>query len=104
MLAALELTGNAIVGACRRARVRARHCRARAKHVAALAGAKSASVVFTSNGSEANAAALHGAVAGAAWPRTAKTQKRVTRLFVSAIEHDSVRATAAALAESPCPV
>jgi cysteine desulfurase len=60
-----------------------------------LAGAHPSAVVFTSGGSEANALALRGAVRGAA-----QAQDRITRLFVSAIEHESVRANAAALAES----
>lgn len=66
---------------------------ARAK-VAALAGARPAEVVFTSGGTEANALALWGAVQGAA-----DTGARITRLFVSAIEHGSVLANAAAIAE-----
>jgi cysteine desulfurase len=52
-------------------------------------------VVFTSGGSEANALALRGAIAGAAL-----AEDRIARLFVSAIEHESVRANAAALAEA----
>ena len=64
------------------------------EHVAKLAGAQPSSVIFTSGGSEANALALKGAVAGAL-----AAEDRITRLFVSAIEHESVRATAAALAE-----
>jgi cysteine desulfurase len=51
-------------------------------------------VIFTSGGSEANALALWGAVYGAA-----DGGARITRLFVSAIEHESVLANAAALAE-----
>jgi cysteine desulfurase len=50
--------------------------------VAALAGAAPAEVVFTSGGSEANAAAL--------------TRTGAARLVISAIEHDSVAETAAA--------
>ncbi|MDE2110848.1 MAG: cysteine desulfurase [Alphaproteobacteria bacterium] len=67
--------------------------RAREK-VAALAGAKATSVVFTSGGTEANALALWGAVHGAA-----DAGARITRLFVSAVEHESVLANAAALVE-----
>lgn len=63
--------------------------------VARLAGCDASSVIFTSGGSEANGLALKGAIAGAL-----AAEDRITRLFVSAIEHDSVRATAAALAES----
>jgi len=62
--------------------------------VAALAGARPEDVVFTSSGSEANALALWGAVQGAA-----DAGARITRLFVSAIEHDSVLGNAAVLAE-----
>lgn len=65
------------------------------EQVARLVDASAASVIFTSGGTEANALALRGAVAGAA-----EAQDRITRLFVSAIEHDSVRANATALAES----
>ncbi len=99
MTAALELSGNAssvhAEGRAQRALVE----RAR-ESVAKLVGAKPASVIFTSNGSEANAAAMHGAIAGAALSEDRKLQKRVTRLFVSGIEHDSVRAMAASLMES----
>lgn len=62
--------------------------------VAALVGARPEDVVFTSGGTEANTLALWGAVLGAA-----DAQSRVTRLFVSAIEHDSVMRTASAIAE-----
>ena len=78
----------------RRAAARARIETAR-EQVARLVGAPPASVVFTSGGSEANALALRGAVAGAL-----AAEDRITRLFVSAIEHESVRANAAALAET----
>jgi len=63
--------------------------------VAGLAGATSPCVVFTSGGSEANALALRGAIAGAA-----QQEDRIARLFISAIEHESVRANASALAEA----
>jgi len=62
--------------------------------VAALAGARASEVIFTSGGTEANWLALNGAIQGAA-----DAGARITRLFVSAIEHDSVQANAAALAE-----
>lgn len=62
--------------------------------VATLAGVPSATVTFTSGGTEANALALWGAVQGAA-----AADARITRLFVSAIEHGSVLANAAAIAE-----
>ncbi len=64
------------------------------EQVAALANADPADVIFASGGTEANALALCGAVAGAA-----EAGARLTRLFVSAIEHDSVLANALALAE-----
>lgn len=62
--------------------------------VAALAQARARDVIFTSGGTEANALALWGAVQGAA-----EAGARITRLFVSAIEHSSVLANAAAIAE-----
>jgi cysteine desulfurase len=62
--------------------------------VAAFAGAASSEVIFTSGGAEANALALRGAIASAA-----ESGDPITRLFVQATAHDSVRAVAAALAE-----
>jgi cysteine desulfurase len=62
--------------------------------VAALVNAPAETVIFTSGGTEANALALFGAVQGAA-----EAGERLTRLFVSAIEHDSVIANAEAAAE-----
>ncbi len=70
---------------------------ARAK-VAMLADVPPQDVVFTSGGTEANALALWGAVAGALEGRQ-KGEQRITRLFVSAIEHSSVLANAAAVTE-----
>lgn len=91
---ALGACGNAssVHAAGRAARARIEQAR---DSVAALAGATPACVVFTSGGSEANALALRGAIAGAAWE-----ENRIARLFVSAIEHESVRANASALAEA----
>ncbi|HVP83202.1 MAG TPA: cysteine desulfurase family protein [Rhizomicrobium sp.] len=66
---------------------------ARAK-VAKLAKTDVKNVIFTSGGSEANALALHAAIYG-----SAEAEKRLTRIFISAIEHDSVRANANALIE-----
>src|SRR5947207_1383255 len=60
--------------------------------VAAFAGAAPSEVIFTSGGAEANALALRGAIAGAA-----ETGEPVTRLFVQATAHDSVRAVAASV-------
>ena len=62
--------------------------------VAALIGARIEDVIFTSGGSEANMLALRGAIDGALEAGT-----RFTRLFVSAIEHDSVSANAVTAAE-----
>ena len=93
MAHALAAGGNpsSVHGAGRAARARVEHAR---EQVAALAGARAQDVIFTSGGTEANALALWGAVQGAA-----EAGKRITRLFVSAIEHDSVLANAAAVAE-----
>jgi cysteine desulfurase len=94
MQAALDAGGNAssVHGPGRAARARVDEARER---VARLVGCAAESVIFTSGGSEANCLALKGAVAGAL-----AIEDRITRLFVAAIEHESVRATAAALAET----
>jgi len=91
---ALDVGGNAssVHGPGRAARARIDQAR---EHVAKLAGTGVSSVIFTSGGSEANCLALKGAVAGAL-----AAEDRITRVFVSAIEHESVRATAATLAET----
>ncbi len=91
---ALALAGNAssVHRAGREARARVESAR---EAVAGLAGCDASEVVFTSGGSEANALALKGAVQGAA-----DAGNRITRLMFSAIEHDSVRANARALAET----
>jgi len=90
---ALEIAGNpSSIHAAGRA-ARGALDRARAQ-VSALVGAPAGQVIFTGGGTEANALALRGAVEGAA-----ASGERITRLFVSAIEHDSVLATAQALAE-----
>ena len=65
------------------------------EQVAAFAGAKPGEVIFTGGGSEANALALRGAIAGAA-----EAEDRITRLFVAATAHESVRAVATSLAET----
>jgi cysteine desulfurase len=93
MESALGIGGNAssVHGHGRAARAVIERAR---MQVAALAGARIEDVIFTSGGSEANALALWGAVYGAA-----DDGARITRLFVSAIEHESVLANAAALAE-----
>jgi cysteine desulfurase len=93
MAEAMSLCGNAssVHAAGRSARGIIERAR---EQVAALVGARAADVIFTGGGTEANALALFGAVQGAA-----DAGARITRLFVSAIEHESVRANAAALAE-----
>ena len=62
--------------------------------VAALVGAPVHDVIFTSGGTESNSLAFFAAAQGAA-----EAGERITRLFVSAVEHDSVTAGAAALSE-----
>jgi cysteine desulfurase len=62
--------------------------------VASFVRARPENVIFTSGGTEANGLALWGAVQGAM-----DAEARITRIFVSAIEHDSVLANAAAIAE-----
>jgi cysteine desulfurase len=59
--------------------------------VAALVGARSEEIVWTSGGTEANALALFGALGAAG---------RSGRIVTSAVEHPSVRACAARLAEA----
>ncbi|NOT42509.1 MAG: cysteine desulfurase [Alphaproteobacteria bacterium] len=94
MLAALEAPGNALSVHAdgRRARTTIEAAR---RAVAAAAGANADDVIFTSGGSEANALALRGAVQGAG-----VAGERITRLIISAIEHDSLRATAALCEET----
>ena len=90
---ALSLGGNpsSVHGQGRAARATIERAR---DQIAALAAAQARDVIFTSGGTEANALALWGAVQGAA-----EAGARITRLFVSALEHDSVLANAAAIAE-----
>ena len=64
------------------------------EQVAARARARVQDVIFTSGGTEANALALWGAVQS-----NLETGTRITRLFVSSVEHDSVLENAAAIAE-----
>jgi cysteine desulfurase len=64
------------------------------EEIARLVNARPEDVIFTSGGTEANSLALHGAVEGAD-----ERGACVERLFVSAIEHDSVLATAVAIAD-----
>lgn len=90
---AMEIGGNpsSVHAAGRAARAVVEKAR---EQVAALAKARPQDVIFTSGGTEANALALSGAVYGAI-----DQDDRFTRLFVSAVEHDSVLANAHALAE-----
>jgi cysteine desulfurase len=93
MSRALDVGGNpsSVHGRGRAARAIVEDAR---EQVASLVGARTQDVVFTSGGTEANSLALW-AVVGAA----AEAGERITRLFVSAIEHDSILANAAAIAE-----
>jgi cysteine desulfurase len=93
MLGALAEGANAssVHGPGRRARSAVERAR---EQVARFAGAQGPSVVFTSGATEANALALNGAIAGAA-----EKGAPIRRVLVSAVEHDSVRATARALAD-----
>lgn len=90
MLAALDRPGNALSIHAEGRAARAIVEKAR-RQIAAATGANADEIIFTSSGSEANTLALRGAIQAAA-----SAGERVTRLIVSAIEHDSVRATAAA--------
>lgn len=70
------------------------------EQVAALVSAKADSVIFTSGATESNTLALFGAVEGSLEGEDLnKGSGRITRIFVSAIEHSSVLATADRLAE-----
>jgi cysteine desulfurase len=91
---ALAVGGNpsSIHGAGRAARALVEEAR---EQVAQLANAKDAQVIFTSGATESNTLALFGAVEGS----LAEEETRITRIFVSAIEHASVLATADRLAE-----
>ena len=67
--------------------------------VAKLAKARADQVIFTSGATEANNLALKGSVEGAIDRSEADKSARITRLFVSAIEHSSVLKTAELAAE-----
>jgi cysteine desulfurase len=64
------------------------------ERVAALAGAKAEQVIFTSGATESNNLALFGAAEG-----SLGDESRITRVFVSTIEHNSVLVAADRLAE-----
>jgi cysteine desulfurase len=93
MTHALAIGGNpsSIHGAGRAARAVVEDAR---EKVAALAGAKSDTVIFTSGATEANNLALFGAVEASLDENEAGTASRITRIFVLAVEHSSVLATA----------
>ena len=93
-LRALEIGGNpsSVHAAGRAARAVIEDAR---EAVAKFAGAAPGDVIFTSGGAESNALALRGVIAGAA-----EAEDRITRVFVVATAHESVRAAAASLAET----
>lgn len=94
MLAAFDAPGNALSvhAQGRTARTLVENAR---RQVATAVGAQTDNVIFTSGGTEANILALRGALQAAS-----AAGQRITRLIISAIEHDSIRATAAACEES----
>src|SRR5690606_29365665 len=99
LTAALAVGGNA-------SSVHARGRAARAlveeakERVALLANAVNHDIIFTSGATEAANLALAGAVEGALDQHAADSKvARITRLFVSTIEHDAVAAPARHLAE-----
>jgi cysteine desulfurase len=98
MTHALAIGGNpsSVHGAGRAARAVVEDAR---EKIAALAGAKSDTVIFTSGATEANNLALFGAVEASLDENDAGTASRITRIFVSAVEHSSVLATANKLSE-----
>lgn len=83
-------------GPGRRARVAVERARER---VAAVLGAEPGEIVFTSGGTEADNAALRGALAGAALRETGSPG-----LVTSAVEHEAVLQTAEVLREAGHPV
>jgi len=85
LTAALSLAGNpsSVHAEGRAARVLVETAR---EQIAALVGALSGNVLFTSSGTEANVLALTPAI------ETADEKRPRSRLFLSAIEHASVRA------------
>ena len=95
---ALSLGGNpsSVHGYGRAARAVMEEARER---VAALVGAKAAQVIFTSGATESCHLALFGAAEGALAENEAGTAPRITRVFVSAVEHKAVTASARRLAE-----
>ena len=94
MLRALDIGANpsSVHAAGRAARAAINDAR---ETIAEFAGAEPADVIFTSSGTESNALALRGAIVGAV-----EKGEPITRLFVVATAHDSIRAMAASLAET----
>lgn len=94
VLRALDAGGNAssVHGAGRKARGLVEHAR---DALSALVGARAGEIIFTSGGTEANALALRGIIAGAL-----EAENRITRLFVSAVEHDSIGALTKSLSNT----
>jgi cysteine desulfurase len=99
MTNALAIGGNpsSVHGAGRAARAVMEDARDK---VAALVGAKSEQVIFTSGATESCTLALFGAAEGSLEGENGSSGKgRITRVFVSAVEHKAVRAAAERLAE-----
>lgn len=94
MLAALEAPGNALSVHAQGRAARALIEKAR-RQIATAVTTEPDNIIFTSGGTEANTLALRGALQAAS-----AAGERITRLIVSAIEHDSIRATAAACEET----
>jgi len=96
VIAALAIGGNpaSVHAAGRAARAIVEDAR---EAVARLVNARPDDVIFTSGATESNSLALMGAVEGAS--TAGEKPVRITRLFVSAIEHSSVLKTAQHLAE-----
>ena len=94
ILRAMAVSGNpsSVHAAGRAARAMVEDAR---EQVAAFAGAKPGDVIFTSGGTEANALALRGAIAG-----VLEAEDRITRLFVVATAHESALSVARSLAET----
>ena len=95
---ALEIGGNpsSVHASGRAARAVVEEAKAK---IALLAGATAHDVIFTSGATEAANLALAGAVEGAIHQHADDKAARITRLFVSAIEHSAVSAPAQRLAE-----
>jgi cysteine desulfurase len=95
---ALAIGGNpsSVHGAGRAARAVMEEARDK---VAALVNAPAASVIFTSGATESCSLALFGAAEGSLDGEDAKNGSRITRVFVSAVEHKAVLKSAERLAE-----